>query len=74
MDFESWSAVTANHQDLLARLAGHHPTVALSGDVHYGFSTKLTADGERPDHQDRPVHVIGSQELGGQELRDRHVR
>jgi hypothetical protein len=41
-DFESWSAVTANHQDLLARLAAHHPVVVLSGDVHYGFSCLLT--------------------------------
>jgi hypothetical protein len=41
-DFESWSAVTANHQDLLARLAAHHPAVLLSGDVHYGFSSALT--------------------------------
>ncbi len=41
-DFESWSAVTANHQDLLARLAAHDPVVLLSGDVHYGFSSALT--------------------------------
>lgn len=41
-DFESWSAVRANHQDLLARLAAHHPVVVLSGDVHYGFTTQLT--------------------------------
>jgi hypothetical protein len=41
-DFESWSAVTANHQDLLARLAAHDPAVLLSGDVHYGFSSALT--------------------------------
>ena len=41
-DFESWSAVRANHQDLLARLAAHHPVVVLSGDVHYGFTTRLT--------------------------------
>jgi hypothetical protein len=41
-DFESWSAVTANHQDLLSRLAAHHPAVLLSGDVHYGFSSRLT--------------------------------
>ena len=32
----------ANHQDLLARLAAHHPVVVLSGDVHYGFTTRLT--------------------------------
>jgi len=41
-DYESWSAVTANHQDLLARLASHHPAVLLSGDVHYGFTSRLT--------------------------------
>ena len=41
-DFESWSAVRANHQDLLARLAAHDPVVVLSGDVHYGFTAKLT--------------------------------
>ena len=41
-DYESWSAVPANHQDLLARLAAHHPVVLLSGDVHYGFSARLT--------------------------------
>ncbi len=41
-DFESWSGVRANHQDLLARLAAHHPVVVLSGDVHYGFTTRLT--------------------------------
>ena len=41
-DYESWSGVTANHQDLLARLAAHHPVVLLSGDVHYGFTSKLT--------------------------------
>jgi hypothetical protein len=41
-DFESWSAARANHQDLLARLAAHHPVVVLSGDVHYGFTTRYT--------------------------------
>jgi hypothetical protein len=41
-DFEGWSAARANHQDLLARLAAHHPVVVLSGDVHYGFTTRLT--------------------------------
>jgi hypothetical protein len=41
-DYESWSAVVANHQDLLARLAAHHPVVLLSGDVHYGFTSRLT--------------------------------
>lgn len=40
-DFESWSAVRANHQDLLARLAKHHPVVVLSGDVHYGFTARM---------------------------------
>jgi hypothetical protein len=40
-DFESWSAARANHQDLLARLAAHHPVVVVSGDVHYGFTTRL---------------------------------
>lgn len=42
VDAESWSATVANHQDLLARLAAHHPVVVLSGDVHYGFTTQLT--------------------------------
>ena len=41
-DYESWSGVTANHQDLLARIAAHHPAVLLSGDVHYGFTSRLT--------------------------------
>ncbi len=41
VDFESWSAVRANHQDLLARLAARDPVVVLSGDVHYGFTTRL---------------------------------
>jgi hypothetical protein len=41
-DYESWSTIPANHQDLLSRLAAHHPTVVLSGDVHYGFSSLLT--------------------------------
>jgi hypothetical protein len=41
-DFESWSAATAAHQNLLARLAEHDPVVVLSGDVHYGFTTRLT--------------------------------
>jgi hypothetical protein len=43
-DFESWSAVRANHQDLLARLAASDPVVVLSGDVHYGFTSRLTRD------------------------------
>jgi hypothetical protein len=41
-DYESWSGVTANHQDLLARVAAHHPVVLLSGDVHYGFTSQVT--------------------------------
>jgi hypothetical protein len=41
-DYESWSGVTANHQDLLARVAAQHPAVLLSGDVHYGFTSRLT--------------------------------
>jgi hypothetical protein len=41
-DFDSWSAVTSTHQELLARLAEHDPVVVLSGDVHYGFTTRLT--------------------------------
>lgn len=41
-DSESWSATRANHQDLLRLLAAHHPVVVLSGDVHYGFTTRLT--------------------------------
>jgi hypothetical protein len=41
-DYESWSAVPANHQDLLARLAAHDPVVVLSGDVHYGFTARMT--------------------------------
>jgi hypothetical protein len=41
-DYESWSAVPANHQDLLQRLAAHDPVVILSGDVHYGFTARLT--------------------------------
>jgi hypothetical protein len=41
-DFESWSGVTANHQELLARLAAYQPVVVLSGDVHYGFTGRIT--------------------------------
>lgn len=41
-DYESWSTIPANHQDLLRRLSAHHPVVVLSGDVHYGFSCVLT--------------------------------
>lgn len=44
VDFESWSAVRANHQDLLSRLSAYHPVVVLSGDVHYGFTAKLARD------------------------------
>ena len=43
-DFESWSAVVENHQDLLRRLAEHHPVVVLSGDVHYGFTARVERD------------------------------
>lgn len=41
-DYESWSTVIANQQDLLARLALHHPVVILSGDLHYGYTSALT--------------------------------
>jgi hypothetical protein len=41
-DFESWSGVTSNHQDLLARLAAYQPVIVLSGDVHYGAVGKAT--------------------------------
>ena len=40
-DYESWSTIPANHQDLLARIAAHHPVVILSGDVHYGFTARM---------------------------------
>jgi hypothetical protein len=40
-DFETWSAVTPNHQDLIARLAAYQPTTVLSGDVHYGFTGRI---------------------------------
>ena len=40
-DYESWSAITANHQKLLQRLTTHHPVVILSGDVHYGFTARM---------------------------------
>ncbi len=43
-DFESWSAATANHQDLIARLAAYQPVVVLSGDVHYTFTGSITYD------------------------------
>lgn len=38
-DNEPWSTVPANFQDLLARLATHHPVLVLSGDVHYGYTS-----------------------------------
>jgi hypothetical protein len=41
-DFESWSGVTANHQELIARLAAYQPVVVLSGDVHYAFTGAVT--------------------------------
>jgi hypothetical protein len=41
-DFESWSGATANHQDLIARLAAYGPVAVLSGDVHYGFTGRIT--------------------------------
>ena len=44
-DYESWSAAPANHQDLIARLAAYGPTVVLSGDVHYGFTGRVTYTG-----------------------------
>ena len=44
-DFESWSANTASHQDLIARLAAYQPAVVLSGDVHYGFTGRVSFSG-----------------------------
>lgn len=41
-DFESWSGATANHQDLIARLAAYQPVVVLSGDVHYSFTGSIS--------------------------------
>ena len=41
-DYDSWSGVTANHQELIARLAAYQPVVVLSGDVHYGFTGSVT--------------------------------
>lgn len=41
-DNEPWSTVPANFQDLLARLAAHHPVLVLSGDVHYGYTSSAT--------------------------------
>jgi hypothetical protein len=41
-DFESWSASTPNHQELLRRLAAYAPVVLLGGDVHYSATTALT--------------------------------
>lgn len=40
-DFESWSATTPNHQELLRRAAAYGPVVFLGGDVHYGFTAAL---------------------------------
>ena len=87
-DFESWSAVRANHQDLLARLAAHDPVVVLSGDVHYGFTTQLHPDrGRRHHHGSRSSRRrrrrTSSQERGDQPVqradhaprsRTRHAR
>lgn len=53
VDFESWSAATANFEDLLARLAAYAPVVVLSGDVHYGFSGALTYRSAGGD----PAHI-----------------
>ena len=73
-DFESWSAVRANHQDLLARLAAHHPVVVLSGDVHYGFTTRLTrTEGRRHDAR-RPADGVGGEERRDQERRHQPVQ
>ncbi|ONH60007.1 hypothetical protein CcI49_15010 [Frankia sp. CcI49] len=41
-DFESWSAATANHQELLRRLTALGPLVMLSGDVHFSGTAALT--------------------------------
>lgn len=43
-DYESWGGATANHQDLIARLAAYQPVVVLSGDVHYGFTGAVGDD------------------------------
>lgn len=40
-DFESWLAATANHQELLRRLAAYAPVVLLGGDVHYSTTVAL---------------------------------
>ena len=73
-DFESWSAVRANHQDLLARLAAHDPVVVLSGDVHYGFTAQLTRTEGGHDDTRRPAHRVGRQEPGDQERRHQPVQ
>ena len=73
-DFESWSAVRANHQDLLARLAAHHPVVVLSGDVHYGFTTRLTRTEGRQHDAGRPVDRVGREERRDQERRHQPVQ
>lgn len=41
-DNEPWSTVPAHFQDLLSRLAAHHPVLVLSGDVHYGYTSSAT--------------------------------
>lgn len=42
-DFESWPAATANHQEVLRRLAAlGTPLVFLSGDVHYSATAAMT--------------------------------
>jgi hypothetical protein len=40
-DFESWSAATRNHQELLRLLTAYAPLVLLSGDVHYSATASL---------------------------------
>jgi hypothetical protein len=40
-DFESWSAATRNHQELLRLLTAYAPLVLLSGDVHYSVTASL---------------------------------
>lgn len=40
-DFESWPAATAQHQELLRRLAAYAPVVLLGGDVHYAATAAL---------------------------------
>lgn len=40
-DFESWTAATANYQELLRLLAAYTPLVFPSGDVHYSVTASL---------------------------------